>query len=137
MSDIRKNLVAVYGTLRKGMSNHSYHLSNAELVGEFETEPIYDMYSVHDMYPALKENGGTSIKCEVYKVNDEELESIDSLEGYYKGGKHNLYDRKTITTPFGEAYIYVYSNTITNFQLVRSGDWKEYETSRSLEKDTK
>lgn len=126
-----KKLVAVYGSLRKGLGNHRL-LANAEYLGEFQTPPEYSLYSLGS-YPGLKENGKTSITMEVYAVTDEEARRIDGLEGYTPGQKATFYDKIPISTPFGEASVYTYVSNIPENYLVKSGDWKEYITKKYSE----
>ena len=126
-----KQLVSVYGTLRKGCSNHGY-ICNGEYMGSFESKPIFSMYSVSNIYPALKLGGTTSVKLEVYEVDDEVLKKLDGLEGYIPEGKHNLYDRKKIFTPYGESLIYIYNHGTNDLQKVTSGDWKEFESTNKI-----
>ncbi len=124
--DKNKNLVAVYGSLRKGFGNHDYHLGKAVYLGTFSTEPIYSLHSLGP-YPGLKENGSTSIVMEVYEVTDIEASKIDNLEGYVPGSKHNnFYDKKEISTPWGLASVYVYINNLPKSTIIENGDWKSF-----------
>lgn len=126
MEELNKNLVAVYGTLRKDCSNHAL-ISDSELLGSFESNPLFSLYSVSDMYPALKLGGNQSVLMEVYEVDDATLKRLDGLEGYNPNNKkHNLYDRKIFHTPYGEAYLYVYEGGVGKYELIPNGDWKEY-----------
>ena len=120
-----KYLVAVYGSLRIGMSNHNHYLANAEYKGTFTTEPEYTLHSL-SAYPGLKLNGEHSVVMEVYKVNDPELEKLNQLEGYYSGEKSTFYDRIEINTPWGKAFTYIYVNKLSKESIVESGDWVSY-----------
>ena len=122
MEQERNNLVAVYGTLRKGAGNHNHFLRNAELKGEFSSEPIYNLYNLGG-FPGLRENGNTSVKMEVYAVNDNEADLVDSLEGYVKGRQPHFYDKKEIETPWGPASVYLYVREVEAQHLIESGDW--------------
>lgn len=127
---MNKNIIAVYGSLRKGLSNHRIIVKDTtEYLGEFDSEPIYSMYSLGG-FPGLHENGNTSIKFEVYSVNDDTAQSVDWLEGYSPDRPATFYDKKEIETPFGMASIYIYVDDIPEEQLVESGDWKEYVRER-------
>lgn len=80
--DYGNNLVAVYGTLRQGYHNH-HLLANALLVGAGETLESYRM--VCDGIPYVLPGDtpeGHRIHVEVYAVTDDELESMDRLEGH-------------------------------------------------------
>ena len=126
-----KQLISVYGTLRKDCSNHRI-IEKAKYIGSFESKPIFNMYSINDAFPALKLGGNNSIVIEVYEVDDATLKRVDGLEGYNPEGKTNLYDRKKIFTPYGESYIYIYEGGINNSKVIKSGDWKDYEVLNQL-----
>lgn len=121
-------LVAVYGSLRKGMHNHPNFLKDAEYLGKFETDPVYTMYDVGS-YPGVVEGGNTPILCEVYRISPGEIsKNIDMLEGYQgsKNAKTNHYNRKGIRTPYGAAFLYIYNRKTDKLKKVPSGDWVEY-----------
>ena len=118
---MNKKLVAVYGSLRKGFGNHRL-LKNAEYLGTFNSEPIYDLKDLGS-FPGLKHGGNTSVKMEVYAVTDEEAYMVDCLEGYTPGGNNTFYDKETISTPFGDAGVYIYVRSLDNYPLVESGDY--------------
>lgn len=117
----RNNLIAVYGTLRKGFGNHSL-IKNSKYKGSFKTEPIYNLHNLGG-FPGLKKNGNTSVLMEVYAVNDEEARWVDSLEGYSEGRTPTFYDKEYIDTPWGKAGVYIYVNDLSNRPIVSSGDY--------------
>lgn len=121
---MKKTLVAVYGTLRKGFDNHRL-LQNAEYMGTFNTEPIFDL---HDLggFPGLKNNGTTSVVMEVYAVNEQEAARVDMLEGYEEGRTPTFYDKQPIETPWGTAGVYIYVNNLSGAPIVESGDYYEH-----------
>jgi gamma-glutamylcyclotransferase (GGCT)/AIG2-like uncharacterized protein YtfP len=118
-------LVAVYGTLRAGFNNHRL-LTMAQKMGDFISPAKFTMYN-NGFYPYLTEGGNTAIKCEVYKVSDQTLQSLDALEGVASGH----YRRGSLDTPWGEAIIYVASDRtaegIEDLPVVKSGDWARKE----------
>lgn len=122
---MKKYLLFVYGSLKKGFGNHSYYLKNANYVGTFETEPNYKMFSL-GYYPGVIEDGNTSIRGELYQISEEELEHIDSLEGYDRQNPDNsLYKRKVIETPHGNAYIYILNRSLgSNYKEISTGVWE-------------
>lgn len=122
---MKKYLVAVYGSLRSGMGNHQYYLSDSEYKGTFSTEPEYTLHSLQ-WYPGLKLNGNTSVVMEVYEVDEETLKNLNRLEGYYPGEKSTFYDRIEINTPWGKAFTYIYVNELSKDSIVESGDWVAY-----------
>lgn len=131
------NLVAVYGTLRKGFGNYNYLLRNTseeEILPNGTNEiriPYFNMYSLGGFpYAKPSENKEDEITCELYRVDDDVLESLDSLEGY-----PSFYDRKKIPTPVGDAYIYFIDSDKYGAPSVESGDWKEFVLSQHAEID--
>lgn len=117
-----KILVSVYGSLRKTMSNHQYYLSSSEYKGTFSTEPEYTLHSL-SYYPGLKQNGNYSVVMEVYEVDENTLDNLNQLEGYYPGRKSTFYNRIEINTPWGKAFTYIYVNELSKESIVESGDW--------------
>lgn len=118
--------IAVYGTLRKEQSNNSI-LEKAKYLGEFETKPIFDMYSIGHSFPGIKLGGNTSVKMEVYEVDRDIERRVDNLEGYsVPKDSRNMYDKKRIVTPYGEAYFYTYNGSVKQDCKIHSGDWKEF-----------
>ena len=126
---MKKYLVAVYGSLRSGMGNHQYYLSDSEYKGTFSTEPEYTLHSLQ-WYPGLKLNGNTSVVMEVYEVDEETLKNLNRLEGYYPGEKSTFYDRIEIDTPWGKAFTYIYVNELSKDSIVESGDWVMYKNEQ-------
>ena len=109
--------VFVYGTLKHGHSNSVVmENSQAEFLGEDETEPKFTMYS-NGAFPAVIEKGETPIKGEVYRVKD--MSRLDSLEGY-----PDFYNRKLIDTKYGPAWIYMMPEIHSSYwKEVPSGVW--------------
>lgn len=112
--------VAVYGSLRKGLHNHSY-LKNAKYIGSYYSLPEYTLYSLGS-YPGLKLNGSTSVMFEVYEVTQDEAKDIDSLEGV----DYELYVKQSVTTPYGKCCLYIYNKNVDNKEVVKHGNWFEY-----------
>lgn len=69
--------VFVYGTLRRGGSNH-FRMSGTDFVGEGKVSG--KMYKI-TWYPALLCGGETFVKGELYRVSDATLQALDSFEG--------------------------------------------------------
>jgi len=118
-------LVAVYGSLRAGLHNHQV-LGNSKLLGEFDTPPIYDMYSCGG-FPGLVLHGSTSIKMEVYEVTEAINKAVERLESYVEGREEtNHYNKVVIPTPYGDAGTYIYNYSVSRLPQVDSGDWKTW-----------
>lgn len=73
----------VYGTLKKGFSNHHY-LKTATLLGIAKTALPYPMILKHKAFPYLinKPKKGLQVKGELYQIDYPTLLKIDELEGY-------------------------------------------------------
>lgn len=117
------NKVAVYGSLRKGLSNHSV-IEKSRLLG-FDFVEGFSMYPINKSngFPfALQDNSENSIKVEVYEINNESTKMrLDSLEGY-----PSFYDRVIIDTEFGKCWIYVLNMEKDTSSMVSISDWKKY-----------
>lgn len=114
------HLVCVYGTLKRGQCNN-YLLGRSTFLGESFTRPEYTMYDIG--CPYISHGGKTSIKIEVYEVNDYTMSLLDRLEGY-----PHFYNRTEIETEFGPAWIYYIDTKNTDDlymrgYLVESGEW--------------
>jgi len=72
--------VFVYGTLKKGLSNHHYlEGGNATFLGQAITKKRFALYA--DLYPYVYPKEAIShIKGEVYLVDKETLARLDALE---------------------------------------------------------
>lgn len=123
-------LVAVYGSLRMGLSNHRV-LGNSEFVGLFRSKPEYTLHSLHGGYPGLKMGGEDSVVFEVYSVDETIAYRVDMLEGYTPGGNNTFYDKHQIKTPFGIASTYEYQPQ-TDTRLMH-GNWTMFKTGNTLE----
>lgn len=103
-----KQLVFVYGTLRKNEHNH-YLLKEATCIAEQAwTNGV--MYATIYYYPVLTNQQEGTVYGELYGVNEEQLSSLDALEGYTEKGNNNLYNRvkQRVYTDKGEYEAYVY-----------------------------
>jgi len=102
--------VFVYGTLKRGGSNHSLLESSSEFLGEALTVPTYKM--VATSFPVIMPDAtGKPVAGEIYAVDDATLARLDQLER-----EGHSYDRvaiaATATLANGEpsttrAFIYV------------------------------
>ena len=112
-------LVAVYGSLRKGMGNHPLLERGDATFLSAERITGWDMYSMGGfpfISPATEQS---EIKIEVYKVNHTTMLRLDQLEGY-----PSFYDRKLVHTTKGLAWIYfIQGNNLSKYPPVASGDW--------------
>lgn len=121
-----RNLVAVYGTLRKGFGLNAL-LKSSNLVG-VEHHPVpYRMVNVGS-YPALlPTDEDNRIFFEIYAVDDSTLSRLDLAEGV-----PHLYNRRTVDIHGMECYIYVFTDVEWGEKLepIPSGDFKDYINNR-------
>lgn len=125
-------VVAVYGSLRKGMGNHSL-LMGQTFVGTTQTTEAYAMYSLGG-FPKVELQGDkvSPIVVELYDVDDKGLSRLDMLEGYRGPNGNNFYDRSLVNTGLGEAWIYhIEGDTRGSVNLVDDGDWVRFRNSIS------
>tara|TARA_R100001377_G_scaffold59929_1_gene36198 strand:- start:303 stop:785 length:483 start_codon:yes stop_codon:yes gene_type:complete len=79
---LQDNLVAVYGTLKKGYSNYHRHLSSAKFVGSGVTKDRYPLLIQGLPYMVEHKGIGYNVDVDVFKVSDNTLNSLDALEGH-------------------------------------------------------
>jgi gamma-glutamylcyclotransferase (GGCT)/AIG2-like uncharacterized protein YtfP len=109
---MNKELVAVYGTLKKGESNH-YLLKDSTFVAEGITNEEYDMVSMGS-FPSII-SGGKIIKVEIYEVDEATLKRLDQLEGhphFYRRDKVEVFNNGITYSPY--IYKVVKEETILN-----------------------
>jgi gamma-glutamylcyclotransferase (GGCT)/AIG2-like uncharacterized protein YtfP len=83
------NPVFVYGTLKRGGSNHVF-LRGQKFLGPVRTAPGYTLYSLGDYPGMVRAPGDTAgVTGELWSVDDACLAELDRLEGLDEG----LYER--------------------------------------------
>ncbi|WP_110658170.1 gamma-glutamylcyclotransferase family protein [Salinicola halimionae] len=117
----RTALVAVYGTLKRGLRNHHW-LDGAEFVGSdiLTTVTLYDI----GPYPGAKAEPSRGVEVEVFRVGVSCLKGLDRLEDYrVRRPKSGDYDRTVHDTAFGPAWLYLYNRDVTGCPVIRQGGW--------------
>jgi gamma-glutamylaminecyclotransferase len=86
-------LIFVYGTLKRGGSNHRF-LEGQRFLGAARTRPLFRLFEL-DGYPGMvaAPEGGRSIEGEIWEVDPSCLGRLDELEGV----GHGLYAREPIS----------------------------------------
>ena len=122
----KDQLVAVYGSLRKGFGNHSV-MERAG--GEyFFTGKTKENYDLHDLgyFPSVSKahnTNGTPVVVEVFAVDEGGLKGpLDTLEGF-----PDFYNRsltKVVDEEGKEFDVWLYHIDRANGPVVRSGDWR-------------
>lgn len=119
-------LVAVYGSLRKGMGNHGLLDNDESVLLSTEQIPGFEMYS-YGAYPFIRPaDTEQPITIEVYAVSSSVMQRLDRLEGY-----PSFYNRKLVQTSKGQAWIYFIDQPGNN-RPVQHGDWVKYRTGASF-----
>lgn len=121
-------MLAVYGTLRKGMANHDL-LKNAKLVWMGFVEIPYRLVVCNDVPYLVKTLTKRSVYVEVYEINKELLGVLDDFEGVPLD-----YVRIEIDTPVGRAWIYVASQELECVEI-EDGDYASFIKKKFLNSD--
>jgi gamma-glutamylcyclotransferase (GGCT)/AIG2-like uncharacterized protein YtfP len=121
----------VYGTLRKGESNHGL-LGSSRLVSLL-ARASGSLVDTGFGYPAMTEGAGF-VWGEIYEADDATLSRIDELEDYFgPGDPRNLYERveTDVCTERGtvKAMAYV-SDRFRMATAIPHGDWKLHQMMR-------
>ena len=83
------NTIFVYGTLKRGGSNHLF-LRGQKFLGDARTIPGFTLYSLGDYPGMVRAPGDTAgVTGEIWSVDDDCLAELDRLEGLDEG----LYER--------------------------------------------
>jgi gamma-glutamylcyclotransferase (GGCT)/AIG2-like uncharacterized protein YtfP len=85
------NLVAVYGTLKKGYNNYNNYLTSSKHIGSGNTKEKYPLIIKGLPYLIEKQGVGHNVEVDVFKVSDSVLKNLDRLEGH-----PNWYMRKQV-----------------------------------------
>lgn len=79
---LEDNLVAVYGTLKKGYSNYWHYLSGANYIGKGQTLNKYPLIVSGLPYLIDEVDKGYNVEVDVFAVSDARLRELDRLEGH-------------------------------------------------------
>lgn len=88
---LEDNLVAVYGTLKKGYSNYNHYLTSSKHLGKGETKDKYPLLISGLPYLIEDKGKGHNVEVDVFKVSGTVMASLDRLEGH-----PNWYRRKQV-----------------------------------------
>lgn len=105
-----KYLVFVYGTLKRGGTNH-HVIERGRFRGVANTEPQFRLLDACGGAFPYMVAGDRSIQGELFELDGATLYSLDQLEGYRPNSEVNHYNRETIMVTVGnerrEALVYV------------------------------
>ena len=121
-----RHLVFVYGTLRRGGSNH-FRMAGAEYIASGSI--MGRMYRI-DWYPGLVlDPSGYEIQGEVYQTDAELLAALDLFEGISSGEVEGSEYRRLETTvvlhdsQVVNAFVWEWHGVIDESRRISSGDW--------------
>lgn len=115
-------LVAVYGTLKRGLSNDHY-LQAATYLGS-DTLTAISLYDLGS-YPGAKAEPSAGIEVEIFSVTAQQLQALDCLEEYDpEAPDRGLYDRRLFSTCFGAAWVYLYNPPVPGLLPIQTGGWQ-------------
>ena len=127
------NAVFVYGTLRRGGSNH-FRMAGADFLGEGKISGR--MYQI-EWYPALVCGGSRWVKGELYRLSDSTLGELDIFEGIHIDPLEvREYRRvRTMVTLSGggreEAWVWEWAGDVSHGRELEGEDWLAYEPNPS------
>lgn len=125
----------VYGSLKRGFGNHRL-LEGSEFIGEARLSRCGAMYSLGGFPAVTLGNRVSPIHGEVYRIDEDTLESLDILEGHPR-----FYQRTTVTVLMEddiadvehiEAYVYLMDadSPYLRGEPIASGYWRDPRTQR-------
>jgi gamma-glutamylcyclotransferase (GGCT)/AIG2-like uncharacterized protein YtfP len=123
-----EELVFVYGTLRRGASNH-FRMQSAQLLGEGH---VFGKLYLVTWYPALCCGGVDTVVGELYRVSTALLAALDAFEGV--SGECCEYRRvkAEVSLKSGgkqQAWVWEWQGEFRQLQHLKDGDWLQYEPS--------
>lgn len=119
-----KQLLFVYGTLRRGEAHHQL-LAGARCLGRHRTARRYTMFDLGG-FPAIVAGGGAAVVGELFLIKTGLLARLDAYEDCPRE-----YVRTRIDTRFGKAWIYAYRRRPARARTVPSGDWRRRRAGRA------
>lgn len=138
---MKTRLIAVYGSLLEGLSNHRVISSNGKKGRDYKklgsgwTTDKYAMYSL-GAYPFVtRQEAVSQIIVEVYEVSEHIANCVDHLEGCNPAnpsGTANYYSRhqQSVLLDSGELvqpWMYFIDGRLANaHSLIAHGDWRHY-----------
>lgn len=124
MNGTGEKLIFVYGTLKRGCSNHHY-LAGQKFLGDARTAPGFQLYDLGG-YPGMIASAGDreGVTGEIWSVDTSALKKLDALEGLAEG----LYRRKPVPVlpPFADRGVeaYLYARSVEALREI-GPTWKE------------
>jgi len=124
---MKKELFFVYGTLKKGMNNHSVlKRLKATFISPVETIEKYPMFKLREPFPYLQDEKGKGkiIQGELWELDEDCISALDSFEGVpflYKKGKIAVEFENDV---FEEINVYFKAEEIPLNEIDLIDEWK-------------
>lgn len=118
------SLLFVYGSLKKGCSNH-HLLEDSVLVSESFTDERFRMLNLEYFPGVVKGEPVSRISGEVYDVGNETLDVLDDFEGKW------FYREDVLLDNGSKAAMYFLSAQVPceRYSVIGSGNWMDYPVS--------
>lgn len=117
-----RQMVFVYGTLKRGQRNHGL-LEKAEYLGPDQTAGSDWLMTTNGSYPSVSpaSSAGVQVHGELYAVDQTTLAAMDRLEAY-----RELYGREQVRLASGAtAWMYTrQANAVQTEWTVDDGNWR-------------
>jgi len=114
-----QHVIFVYGTLRKGLWNHSL-LRSAKFLGNAKTKLLYALYG-NEVVFLSRTKAVSQVTGEVYSIDDDTLYSLDELEGHPLAYKRE--QAEVILEDGIELSAWIYFCDVGRGDLIESGDY--------------
>ncbi|WP_235075926.1 gamma-glutamylcyclotransferase family protein [Marinomonas profundimaris] len=120
------NIVAVYGTLREGLNNHTL-ISESKRIGHGWLTG-FRMHNLGESPGVISTHDDSGrIRVEWYDVSNDILDELDRLEGYDPNATDDSrHIRKRVFSPYGRGWIYVYNKPLDHAPYMEAGDWERF-----------
>ena len=123
---LMSELIFVYGSLRRGASNH-FRMKDSEYLG---CAQIKGTLIKVDWYPGLLLEGDSWIHGEVYQVEESTLRELDAFEGV--GSQNSEYQRihheVLLNQQPTKVWVYEWLGGVLDYEILASGDWLLHES---------
>lgn len=132
------NAVFVYGTLRRGGSNH-FRMEGSDFLGGGEIAGSIYMIDWNPQltYPALVVDDLGKVRGELYRVSDAQLKALDLFEGIGVDSWRNDEYRRVETVvklddgTESSAWVWEWNSSVQNAIRLEDGDWLFHEPDPS------
>lgn len=119
--------VFVYGTLRKGLRLHHCIEAGRWICDARVQGRLHDVGT----YPALVLDSSGLVQGEVWEVNDQLLDDLDTVEGYRPGASGNLYERRSVMAIEESGreiavQVYEWNSDVDDLELIEMGEVTDY-----------